>query len=430
MNSPRPFPAVPLLALVLCWVFFVFSPVLSASSWDLDRDRIPNGFDRDIDGDGIRNHADRNIDGGVVRTGPLRGRFVGDRLRNDHRMELDMDADGLDDDAASELDIDGDGFTDGELRENDIDGDGIADVSSGEMDIDGDGRADQSDGEIDIDGDGLDDGARLEFDIDGDGSANGLDPDIDGDGVANEFDTDLDGTGLSLIIDLLENIPGNPPAYVDDDLVASITGRVAAKVAAILGIDPGDPGLRVRVQVGDGGQRVSGLWRYVSPDNLQVWAKWCYPVSDPSAIRIFADYVYTGPYSGNPADYTNPDNYAVSEENRLYSGFGFAPVSADASLVQLISTPNMFLNWFGGDAPGFFTVPNEAATGFPPPVAPLNAALGNLPAFRSNPALLDFSGKLSETPGFPGVGPVIGLLRTVREVNLDWYGGLESLLLR
>ncbi len=228
--------------------------------------------------------------------------------------------------------------------------------------------------------------------------------DIDGDGIADVSSGELD---------------------IDGD------GRVAAKVAAILGIDPGDPGLRVRVQVGDGGQRVSGLWHYVSPDNLQVWAKWCDPVSDPPAIRIFADYVYTGPYSGNLVDYTNPANYAVSEENRLYSGFGFAPVSADASLVQLISTPNMFLNWFGGDAPGFFfTVPNEAATGFPPPVVPLNAALGNLPAFRSNPVLLDFSGKISETPGFPGTGPVIGLLRTVREVNLDWYGGLESLLPR
>ena len=126
---------------------------------DLDRDGIPNITDRDVDNDGILNGADRNIDGGSARSGPLRGRYIGDNLPNDSTQELDMDADGLADIAVAELDIDGDGLADSAANETDIDGDGRLDGERQETDIDGDGLLDNAAAETDIDGDALADSA-------------------------------------------------------------------------------------------------------------------------------------------------------------------------------------------------------------------------------------------------------------------------------
>lgn len=148
---------------------------------DLDRDGIANLVDPDVDNDGIPNGDDPNVDGGVVTTGSNTGKYIGDRLPNDHPGERDIDNDGLADDSQAELDIDGDGQFDDSAEELDIDGDGRADDSLDELDIDGDGR--------------LDDAAN-EFDIDGDGVVNASDPDVDGDGAANADDTDDDGDGV------------------------------------------------------------------------------------------------------------------------------------------------------------------------------------------------------------------------------------------
>lgn len=138
----------------------------SAKTLDLDGDGIANLVDPDVDGDGISNGSDLNADGGVCRRGPLKGRYVGDRLLNDNARENDMDADGLKDNSAAELDIDGDG------RKDD---------SKDELDIDGDGKRDDSDG--DMDGDGLLNDDIRENDLDGDGRPNPVDLDFNGDGI-------------------------------------------------------------------------------------------------------------------------------------------------------------------------------------------------------------------------------------------------------
>lgn len=62
---------------------------------DLDRDGIPNIRDADIDNDGIRNGSDSNVDGGIAKTGPMKGKFVGDNLANNDDAETDIDSDGL-----------------------------------------------------------------------------------------------------------------------------------------------------------------------------------------------------------------------------------------------------------------------------------------------------------------------------------------------
>jgi hypothetical protein len=425
----------------------------TATQPDLDRDGIPNISDPDVDNDGILNGADRNIDGGTSKSGPLRGRIIGDNLLNNSPLELDMDADGLADDATNETDIDGDGLPDSDVRETDIDGDGLPDSDVRETDIDGDGLLDNatnetdidgdslldnSQSETDIDGDGLLDGAKGEVDIDGDGTANGLDQNMDGDNLANNADPDMDGSGIDdLKLDILYEFPGNPPLYADDASVAPAISFVSAEVRKALQIPANDMGLRVRVQAGSGtgdqpglwGNYVTGVWRYFSADRIQVWAKWCYPVSNPSQLKIFVQYSYTGPYSGNPADYTNPANYVVSDENRLYSGY--ATGKGEFSLMRTASSPNVFLSWLPGNPVGFFyTAPNEQATGFAPPYDPLKSALGSLPNFSSSREYLDFSGDLTSSSIFSGVQPILGLLRTIRQVNLNWYGQLEAQQIR
>lgn len=124
---------------------------------DLDGDGVPNVVDPDIDNDGIPNALDRNIDGGIPKSGPHKGRHIGDHLDNDNPAEKDIDDDGLADDSLGEADIDGDGKRDDSVVEGDVDGDHRLDHSSAETDMDGDGREDAAAEEDDVDGDGFDD---------------------------------------------------------------------------------------------------------------------------------------------------------------------------------------------------------------------------------------------------------------------------------
>ena len=426
---------------------------------DLDRDGISNLSDRDVDNDGLLNGVDRNIDGGTARSGPLSGRVIGDNLPNNSPQELDMDADGraddalnetdidgdgLADNAATETDIDGDGLTDADVRETDIDGDGLADDAAtetdmdgdglsdaavsetdidgdgqldnavAETDIDGDGLADNAASETDIDGDGLADGVRGEVDTDGDASANGLDGDVDGDGLANNSDPDMHGTGD--INDIFQ-LAGSEEAYAADASVASTIAYVSGQIRQKLQIPATDQGLRVRVNPVPFGSFVTGVWRYLSSDNIQVWGKWCYPLDNPAGLNIATQYSYVGPLSGNPTDYVNPANYSISEESRVYSGYP--------------GGGGTFVSWLPQQPAGFyFSVPGEQATGFAPPYQTLVNALSAYPNLTSDPQYLTFSGDLSSSPGLPSLQPLINLERIVMQVSRTWYGQLEAQQLR
>jgi hypothetical protein len=418
-----------LMTVVGCIAFLASTTAFSQTTNppDLDRDGIPNITDRDVDNDGILNGSDRNIDGGTARSGPLRGRVIGDNLPNDSSQELDMDADGLADIAVAETDIDGDGLADnasnetdidgdarldGERRETDIDGDGLADDSTSEIDIDGDGLADNAASETDIDGDGLADDVRGEVDIDGDSTANGLDGDVDGDGLANNSDADM--LGSNAINDIFV---GADSAYAPDATVAATINYVSGEIRRILQIPSADNGLRVRVSASQSGNRVVGVWRYLSADNMQVYANWAYPADNPSALNIFAVYQYTGPHSGNMADYTNPDNYSLSEESKAYAQFPGGGIT--------------FVSWVPSQPASFFyTAPNQQATGFAPPFQPLVNALSSLPNFTADQQYLSFSGNLGTSPGLSSLQPLINLQRTIMQVSRAWYGQLEAQQIR
>ena len=405
----------------------------TATRPDLDRDGIPNISDPDVDNDGVRNGADLNIDGGVAKSGPLKGRYIGDRIANDNAAELDMDADGLLDNAANESDIDGDGLADNSKLELDIDADGRPDTAVNETDIDGDGLADNAANETDIDGDGLDDGGRGEVDTDGDGSANGLDGDVDGDGLANNSDADMHGTGV-----LNDIFAGADEAYASDASAASTIAFVTAEIRRSLQIPASDTGLRVRVSANPFGSLITGVWRYLSPDNIQVYAKWSYPANNPAAIQIAAVYRYNGPYSDNTADYTDPANYYISEESRVYSQYPGGGIT--------------FVSWMPQQPAGFYlgaifqtytSIPASLATGgfyygtasgepsdFTPPYQTLVNALSAYPNLTSDPQNLSFWGSLGSAPGLPSLQPLINLQRTVMQVSRAWYGQLEAQQLR
>jgi hypothetical protein len=329
-----------------------------------------------VDNDGVPNGADLNIDGGIAKSGPLKGQYIGDRIANDNAAELDMDADGLLDNAASETDIDGDGLADN---------------------------------------------SKLELDIDGDGRANGLDGDLDGDGLVNNSDADMYGTGD--INDIFQ-LPGSEEAYAADASVASTLAYVSGQIRQKLQIPATDKGLRVRVNPVLAGSLVTGVWRYLSSDNIQVWAKWAYSASDPSRLYLAVQWSYSGPtvtidqiISGDVADYLNPANYSISEESRVYSSF---PGGSGTNVSWLPQQPASF----------YSIVASEQATGFAPPYEKLRAALRSYPNFSSSEEYLNFSGDLSSSPGLPSLQPLINLQRTIMQVSRAWYGQLEAQQLR
>ncbi len=58
---------------------------------DTDGDGIPNIVDPDVDNDGIPIALDRIVDGGTCKSGPKRGRYVGDKLPNNSAAERDIE---------------------------------------------------------------------------------------------------------------------------------------------------------------------------------------------------------------------------------------------------------------------------------------------------------------------------------------------------
>lgn len=249
-------------------------------------------------------------------------------------------------------------------------------------------------------------GEGLDQEVDtGDRFADG---DTNGDGYDNDYD----------YLDILYEVPGNPRAYADDtsESAAPIIAAVDGPVRKFLGISAADSGLRVRVQINDGtvtrpgqwGDRVTGVWRYLTPDKIQVWGKWSYPASDPSQVNLAVQWSYSGPpvtldqiVSGDTAAYSNPANYSISEESRVYAGS--------------LNGPNMFIGWLPGTPASFsYHAPDEQATGFPAPIEALRAALSSLPNFTNNGD--SFTADFSTEPGFPGVQPVLDVLRTINRV--------------
>jgi hypothetical protein len=235
---------------------------------------------------------------------------------------------------------------------------------------------------------------------------------VDGDGLANNADPDMLGTNA-----INDIFAGADSAYAPDATAAATIAFVGGEIRRLLQIPASDTGLRVRAGASQSGNRIGGVWRYLSADNMQVYANWSYPANNPSALNIFAVFEYTGPYSGNMADYTNPANYSLSRESKAYAQFPGGGIT--------------FVSWVPSQPAGFFyTAPNQQATGFAPPFQPLAAALSSLPNFTADQQYLSFSGNLGTVPGLPSLQPLVNLQRTVMQVSRAWYGRQEALQIR
>ena len=258
-------------------------------------------------------------------------------------------------------------------------------------------------------GDQLVGGEGLDLEVDtGDRFADG---DTDGDGYDNDYD----------YLDILYEVPGNPPAFADDASVAPIIAALDGEVRNFLNLSAADTGLRVRVQASQFGDRVTGVWRYLTPDKIQVWGKWAYPTSDPSQVTLAVQWSYGGPSitldqidSGDVADYLNPANYSISEESRVYAGFLNGP---GGFLVNwLPGTPANFGYWAPSEEALAYWFPGTGpAIGVPAPIEAVKAALASLPNFTDNGD--SFTADFSTAPGFPGVQPVLDVLRTINRVT-------------
>jgi len=234
------------------------------------------------------------------------------------------------------------------------------------------------------------------------------DGDDDGDGYDNDYD----------LFDILYEPAEGPSPYANDATVAPIIASVSAELRRVLQISESDPGLRVRVQNGQFANSVTGVWRYMTPEKIQVWAKWAYPVNNPAQLQLFVQYSYTGPYSGNIADYTNPDNYIISEESRIYAGYLVSINFSDP--IAIASRPSTILSWLPTRGANFYySAPSQEYTGFAPPIQPLTAALGSMPNFENNGET--FSADLSAEPGVRSVQSIVDLLRKISQVNATWY---------
>jgi hypothetical protein len=203
---------------------------------------------------------------------------------------------------------------------------------------------------------------------------------------------------------------GSDEAYVADASVADTIAQVETELRKVLKISATEPGLRVRVQKGAFLGATVGLWRYLSPDNIQVWARWILPTNTSSGLKLFAQYHYTGPYSGDSAEFFNPANYAISEESRLYvqdTNIGVGGQTASWTPGR----PVNFWTFLTREVPGGSTFTVESLTA---EFAPLTNLSVNGDAYGDK--YFTVSADLTTSPEFPGLQPILDVQRTLRRI--------------
>jgi Calx-beta domain len=202
---------------------------------------------------------------------------------------------------------------------------------------------------------------------------------------------------------------GNDEAFVADASVADTIAQVETELRRVLKISAAEPGLRVRVQKGTFLGAAAGLWRYLSADNIQVWARWILPTNTSSGLKLFAQYHYTGPHSGDSADFLNLANYAISEESRLY--------------VQDVNLRGLTASWTPGHPVNFWTLlTREDPGGSTFTVESLTAEFASLSNLSVNAdtfggQYFTVSADLTTSLEFPGVRTLLDIQRTLRRIS-------------
>ena len=204
---------------------------------------------------------------------------------------------------------------------------------------------------------------------------------------------------------------GSDEAYVSDASATETIARVETELRTVLKISATEPGLRVRVQKGNFRGDTCGLWRYVSADNIQLWARWILSTNTSSGLKLFVQTHYTGPYSGDSAEFFNPANYAISEESRLY--------------VQDVNLHGQIASWTPPLPVNFWTLlTREVPGGSTFTVDSLRAEFASLSNLSVNGdtfggQYFTVSADLTTSPEFPGLQPILDVQRTLRRISRE-----------
>ena len=227
--------------------------------------------------------------------------------------------------------------------------------------------------------------------------------------------------------------------YVPDASVADTLSRVEGELRKFLKISTTEPGLRLRLRKPFAAGWVSGTWRYLSADHLQVWAMWAYPSNNPSALNFLATDRFIPTEFTDEAQLRDPANFTIGEDRQL------SVWDADFNTSAASWNPGRPLSFSA-------TLGRDGTAGSSLSVEKIKAALGSYPnleivSSEANPSYFGISGDYQTSSEFPGLQLILDVKRTLQalaklaaapagtlpvttETVLTANGGLEGLTLQ
>ena len=220
------------------------------------------------------------------------------------------------------------------------------------------------------------------------------------------FDPAVSGPAAKApVLDIIE-LTGGDEVFVPDAPVADTLSRVEDELRTLLKISATEPGLRLRLRKPSIPGWVTGLWRYLSADHLQVWAQWAYPSNDPSALNLLATDRFIPGEVTDDAPLFDPANLTIGEERQVYVW--------DDDFQGLAATwkPGRPLNFSA-------TVTRDATAGSGLSVETIRAALGRYPnleisASEGIPSYFAITADFQAALEFPGLQPVLDAKRALQ----------------
>ena len=215
------------------------------------------------------------------------------------------------------------------------------------------------------------------------------------------------GTGPAAKAPVLDIIDlAGDEVYVPDASVADTLSRVEGELRTFLKISATEPGLRLRLRKPFAAGWVSGTWRYLSADNLQVWAMWAYPSNNPSALNFLATDRFIPTELTDEAQLRDPANFTIGEDRQL------SVWDADFNISAASWNPGRPLSFSA-------TLAHDGTAGSSLSVEKIKAALGSYPnleivSSEANPSYFGISGDYQTSSEFPGLQLILDLKRTLQ----------------
>jgi hypothetical protein len=235
-------------------------------------------------------------------------------------------------------------------------------------------------------------------------------PDAPSDPTSSVIDrSDPAGTGPAAKVPVLDIIDlAGDEVYVPDASVTDTLSRVEGELRKFLKISTTEPGLRLRLQKPFAAGWVSGIWRYLSADNLQVWAMWAYPSNNPSALNFLATFRFIPTDLTDEAQARDPANFTIGEDRQMYVW------NADLNISGASWNPGRPLSFSA-------TLVRDGTAGSGLSVGTIRDALAAYPnleivAPEGSPAYFGISADFQASTEFPGLQPILDVHRTLQKL--------------